>query len=162
MNNEIPAIAKLKTEWLVSHVDVAFPAKETILGKQLYLDSLTNKNVHPFTPHSPSSSLDIFLVDFHKMTVMFALNQSSMFKSDEDKANVLEFLTQIILSDEHHLYLAMSEGEVVGSAILTQAADDLLVSDLVCHQGELPDLASSVIGLWKQGHTSPPNYWLEL
>lgn len=163
MNNEIPAIAKLKTDWLVSHVDVVFPAKETLLGKQLYLDSLAHKTLQPFTPNTSStSSLEIFLVDFHKMTVMFALNQSSMFKNDDDKANVLEFFTQIILSDEHNLYLALSGGEVVGSAVSTFASGDLLVSDLVYKDGEVAELASRVIEVWEQDHTSTPNYWLEL
>ncbi|MBW3696215.1 hypothetical protein EK599_10935 [Vibrio sp. T187] len=163
MNNEIPDIAHKKNLWLLSQIDVQFPTKESLAGSKLYQESLFNRQVQPFTPSQPSHSVDeICLVDFHKMTVMFSLNQASSWKSKADQANMLEFFTQIILSDEHNLYLGLTNGEVVASAIVTAQSDELLISDITNLSGDKVEFACQLVNVWEQDHSSSAKYWAEV
>ncbi|NOH99173.1 hypothetical protein [Vibrio sp. 99-70-13A1] len=167
MNNEIPAIASTKNDWLLSQVDVAFPTKECLLGRDIYQQNIQKKSYQVITStdidNNENQVDEIYKVDFHKLTVMFSLNQASAGGSETQKANLLEFFSQIILCDDHSLYIGLANGDVVASAILTVDEESLLVSDVVnnhSNQNAL-DFAYQLIAFWKQDHGSKAKCWLE-
>ncbi|WCE32584.1 flavodoxin [Vibrio sp. SCSIO 43137] len=131
----ISALIEKKNHWLLSHVDVAFPTAESIKGRELYLQQqqkaqYTEHGVKP--EKSPSAHIDdIYLVDFHRLTVMFAQLQAQLWPEPEEQAWVLEFFAQITLSDQHPMYLGFSNGKPVISALVTEMEGELLISDLV-------------------------------
>lgn len=77
---------------------------------------------------------DIFLVDFHRLTVMFSILQSQRWTDKHEQEMIVEFLTQIILTPEFELYVGFKEGEPVGAAIVSQYEGNTLISDLVVSQ----------------------------
>jgi hypothetical protein len=124
-----------KLAWLVSQIEVDYPTRESVLGKASYLDLAESSPVQLFDfdkmklSNSNASWLE---VDFHKMTVMFALFMSKNAIIPEAQREFLqEFLAQIILtsSTQHKLYLAFLEGQLVGSAIVNLGDDLLLITD---------------------------------
>ncbi|KHD25651.1 flavodoxin [Vibrio caribbeanicus] len=133
-------IAKTKNNWLSEQIDVQYPTKESLAGRSLYLSTAAQSSVVPLdTAVSADIGLtsdDLFLVDFHRLTVMFALLQSKRWEQQSEQELIVEFLTQIIYSDPCTLYLAFKEGEPVGAAILTQVDNQLLVSDIVLTQNQ--------------------------
>jgi len=131
----ISALIEKKNHWLLSHVDVAFPTEESIKGKELYLEqqqkaTYTEYGVEPDKSHSAYID-DIYLVDFHRLTVMFAQLQAQLWPEPEEQAWVLEFFAQITLSDQHPMYLGFSNGKPVISALVTEIEGELLISDVV-------------------------------
>lgn len=48
MNNEIPENAHKKNQWLFSQLDIAYPAKESLLGRDLYKSKLPQKHINFF------------------------------------------------------------------------------------------------------------------
>ncbi len=167
MNNEIPAIAIKKNNWLLSQVDVAFPTKECLRGRDIYHENTLRKSYQLATSANLDSGEtqvdEIYNVDFHKLTVMFSLNQASVGSNDTDKADLLEFFSQIILCDEHSLYIGLSNGEVVASAILTADEESLLISDVVNKQPgqSILSFAQQLMALWEQDHGLKAQCWLE-
>ncbi|MGB1319762.1 MAG: hypothetical protein ACPG5L_02470 [Vibrio gallaecicus] len=167
MNNEIPAIAIKKNNWLLSQVDVAFPTKECLLGRDIYQQSTQTKSYQLITPDGIDTGEnqvdEIYKVDFHKLTVMFSLSQATAGSNESNKANLLEFFSQIILCDEHTLYIGLSKGEVVASAILTADEKSLLISDVVHGQQGQSELSfvEQLIAVCKDAHGLKSQYWLE-
>jgi hypothetical protein len=133
----IPEIVKRKNDWLISQVDVQYPTKESLKGRDLYLEGEKDKRYALFQskallsePVSPAVD-ELYLIDFHRLTVMFSLLQASRWAEEQEKAYVLEFFSQIILSSECQLYLGFTDTNPVACAIVMQHGDDVLISDVV-------------------------------
>ncbi|EGU44699.1 hypothetical protein VII00023_20192 [Vibrio ichthyoenteri ATCC 700023] len=130
------AIAEIKNNWLYAQVDVEFPTKESLVGRALYQASVEHKQYQILTAATLDSAgdtfaaEDIYLVDFHRLTVMFALLYSKQWASDGDQQMMIEFLTQIIYSEPCELYIGFQNGEPVTTAILTRSNEQVLVSDI--------------------------------
>ena len=163
MNNEIPEIALKKNAWLASQVDVAYPAKESLLGRDVYQSRLANKSYQLLpSDQTPVDIEEIHKVDFHKLTVLFSLNQASVYESEFDKTHILEFLSQIILSDEHQLYIGTVGSDVVASAIVTSVEGEVLVSDIVNQAGQNTiGFAQQLVSLLGTSIVSNTKVWVE-
>ncbi|EGU35371.1 flavodoxin [Vibrio scophthalmi] len=135
------AIAEIKNNWLYAQVDVEFPTKESLVGRDLYQAKIEHKQyqiLETATLDSARDSFaaeDIYLVDFHRLTVMFALLYSKQWSSDEDQQMMIEFLTQIIYSEPCELYIGFQNGEPITTAILTRSSEQVLVSDITVADG---------------------------
>lgn len=130
----IPNIADIKNQWLYQQVEVEFPTKESLAGLALYRAESEGKELVSLDASTPDSTFhqeDIFLVDFHRLTVMFALLQASRWQKSSDQDLIVEFLTQIIYSTPCELYLGFQQGEPVAAAILTFDEQQALISDVV-------------------------------
>lgn len=132
------SLIERKHSWLVSQVDVAFPTAESIAGRELYLSREANISYQQVEPNNKSKiDLETYLVDFHRLTVMFAQHQSTIWPDAKDRANALEFYAQITLVDAHQLYISFLNGEIVASALVTEQDNVLLVSDLLAQDEEI-------------------------
>ncbi|MCW8334879.1 flavodoxin [Vibrio paucivorans] len=131
-----PEIARLKNNWLFDHVNVKFPTKESLQGKVLYqarMDTATYEHYLEVGEQPNGFSLDdIYLVDFHRLTVMFALLQGQQWGSEEEKSAILEFFTQIIFSPPCDLFVGFKDGQPFSTAIVTKHHSTALVSDVFC------------------------------
>ncbi|OAJ95756.1 hypothetical protein [Vibrio bivalvicida] len=131
----IPKIAEIKNEWLYQQVDVEYPTKESIAGLALYKAKVATCEYEQLSEVPQDKGVfgcdDIFLVDFHRLTVMFALLQARKWQQQAEKDLILEFLSQIIYSEPCRLYLGFKFGEAVAAAIVTQNEQTLLISDIV-------------------------------
>ena len=140
MTTLIPQIAQVKNSWLYQQVDVQFPTKESLKGLELYKQAVSTREYEVLTElptfETSFNSDDIFLVDFHRLTVMFALIQSSQWQNEFEQEMIVEFLTQIIYSKPCSLYLGFQSGEPVAAAIVTQTEQNVLISDVVVKNDE--------------------------
>ena len=133
---ETPAIAETKNNWLYAQVDVEFPTKESLAGRALYQSQVEHKQYQELNIEALSSSNDlfaaedVFIVDFHRLTVMFSILFAKQWQSDEEQQLIIEFLTQIIYSEPCELYVGFQNEELVATAILTRDKGQLLVSDI--------------------------------
>ncbi len=136
MSDPCNTLLAMKNHWLSQQVDVEFPTKESLEGRALYLSANPQLAIEPYIPQPTSDSLiasdQIFLVDFHRLTIMFAQLQASRWSDPAQQALVIEFLTQIIYSKPCELYLAFVHGEAVAGAIVTYHDKQRLISDLAC------------------------------
>lgn len=130
----LPKIAETKNQWLYQQVDVEFPTKESIAGMELYKAAVTQRQYQLMaqvpTQDGTFADEDIYLVDFHRLTVMFSLLQAGMWSSEPEQQLIVEFLTQIIYSEPCSLYLGFKDGEAVAAAIVTVEPESVLVSDV--------------------------------
>ena len=140
---ELPEVAQKKNKWLVSQVDVEYPTPESLKGRDLYLahenPSRYTKLNTELTEHQQPIADEVYLVDFHRLTVMFSILQASRWDSEEERAYVLEFFSQIILNDECQLFVGFANTTPVGCAIVTHAEDDVLISDVVVDGSKLEE-----------------------
>lgn len=135
MISQIELVEK-KHQWLISHVDVNFPTAESILGRDLYI--AREKQVQyveiaatEMETLDPSLLDDVYLVDFHRLTVMFAQLQSTLWSDKSAQNYVLEFFAQIALSQDHDLYIGFKDGQATVCGVATMSDHTLLISDLV-------------------------------
>ncbi|MEZ8722904.1 hypothetical protein AB6D66_17655 [Vibrio pomeroyi] len=163
MNNEIPEIAHNKNQWLFSQLDIAYPAKESLLGLDIYKKQLSQKTYQLLPQDQTPTQIDeLHKVDFHKLTVLFSLNQASAYQDEAERANILEFLSQIMLSDEHELYVGTKNGDVVASAIVTATDEELLISDVVNQDDQnIVGFAKQLHDFWAQDQVSTHKVWFE-
>lgn len=163
MSNEIPEIALKKNQWLFSQLDIAYPAKESLLGLDIYKKQLSQKTYQLLPQAQTPSHIDeLHKVDFHKLTVLFSLNQASAYQDEAERANILEFLSQIMLSDEHDLYVGIKNGDVVASAIVTVSEDEVLISDIVNQDDQnIVGFAKQLHDFWAQDQGSFDRVWFE-
>ncbi|NOH81498.1 flavodoxin [Vibrio sp. RE86] len=155
----LPQIAEIKNNWLYQQVDVQFPTKESLIGLEVYkkaVESRQYKRIEHNTGEQASFAQDdIFLVDFHRLTVMFSLLQSTQWHDSSDQDMIVEFLTQIIYSEPCALYLGFKSGEPVAAAIISQHEGSVLVSDVVVKSGDESETAAFVSAvLTKYDHTT--------
>lgn len=148
-------ILQTKIDWMLSHVEVDFPTRESLLGRAVYQDLMESSSVKAFHPSDgPAPNLEWMKVDFHKMTVMFAHFFAHNAKVPEDSQTVLlEFMAQIILDDNPSLWLAFKQGEIVTTAITTESETELLISDFLSEftpVGSIDELVNLLNPLKKQ------------
>ncbi|AUI88047.1 flavodoxin [Vibrio azureus] len=126
-----------KNRWLHDLVEVEFPTKESLEGRKLYfqrLEQLTYQEVDPDLLAKQELILsvdDIFRVDFHRLTVMYAILQSHHWVETREQELIVEYLSQIILTSDIDLYVGFKEGEPVGAAMICQDEETLLISDVI-------------------------------
>lgn len=144
-----PAIAELKNQWLFQHVNVEFPTPESLAGRELYKQKLAEKTYCQIgtdvIEHQPLNLDDVYLVDFHRLTVAFSLLQAKQWDDQAEQNLVVEFLSQIIYSAPCDLYLAFSDGEAIAAAIVTTSDKELLISDLSFNSERATALESAFI-----------------
>ncbi|GEM79410.1 hypothetical protein [Vibrio superstes] len=154
MSNSAPTpnvehLQQQKTQWLLSQIDVAYPTRESVLGKACYLDLVEKFNEITSLASSADdlnqamSTTEWLRADFHKLTVLFARFMASHSDIPEASREFLqEFLAQIILDDQgaYSLCLGFEGSEVVGACIVSNGSDTILVSDLLLKS----DLAQDV------------------
>ncbi|CAM3822355.1 hypothetical protein VA7868_03464 [Vibrio aerogenes CECT 7868] len=133
---EIPRLVNEKNKWLSAQVDVEFPTAPSLKGKALYLASTGQSQYReidwvPDDTHSDQALENCYLVDFHRLTVMFAVLQAEKYKTQADKDVIVEFFTQIMLSPPCQLYLGFDDGTPVAAGIITRNDSELLISDIV-------------------------------
>lgn len=149
MSNSAISIVETKNQWLSQHIDVEFPTKESLAGRQLYLtksqDSQFEKLVGLPEPSTIFSEQDIFKVDFHRLTVMFSLLQSKRWEEQNEQELIVEFLSQIIFSEPCDLYVGFQNGEPSAAAIITKNGKELLVSDVVNLSGNNDEFVASLL-----------------
>ncbi|PMG83237.1 hypothetical protein BCU83_05110 [Vibrio breoganii] len=159
-----------KTQWLLSQIDVAYPTRESVLGKACYLDliekfSEINSLVSPAKDLNQAVSTTQWLrADFHKLTVLFARFMASHSDIPEASREFLqEFLAQIILDDQgaHSLCLGFEGSEVVGACIVSNTSEIVLVSDLILKNDLAQDVeVAAILNLFdtemNQGEQSCP------
>lgn len=91
MNQQQLESINRKNAWLHDLVEVEFPTKESIEGRAIYtrmLDALTYDAVDKTTLLENGQELtgdDIFLVDFHRLTVMFSILQSQRWSDKHEQ-----------------------------------------------------------------------------
>ncbi|WP_038181426.1 hypothetical protein [Vibrio rhizosphaerae] len=126
-------IAQIKNQWLSAQVDVAYPTPLSLVGRDLYLASVRQCTYQPieFKRVAELKTQEVYHVDFHRLTVMFAQLQAEQYRAAAEKEAIIEFFTQIIYSPPCELFLGFEGGEPVAAGILTQAEATVLVSDLV-------------------------------
>ncbi len=133
MSSPMPQIAELKNQWMRQHIDVEFPTPESLLGYELYQQRSSNADYQPLQRSDSIQRFpdeEIYKVDFHRLTVMFALLQASMWPEPRQQQLMVEFLSQIIYSEPCELYLGFQGGEAVLAAIVTKDQDQALISDI--------------------------------
>lgn len=149
MSSEVPTIAQVKNQWLFEQIDVEFPTKESIAGRNVYQQALEKNRYRSLQPvQSTTYNLnDLFVVDFHRLTIMFSLLQSKRWELQSEQELIVEFLTQIIYSQPCDLVLGFNNGEPVAAAIVTRYENDVLISDVVVTQEQQDDRKSFIDGL---------------
>lgn len=134
MPNTASAITEMKNQWLASQVDVEFPTPESLKGHELYQARGSERETHLLDLSELSldefSEQDVFVADFHRMTVMFALQQAKQWKSQQDREWIVEFFTQIIYSAPCQLIVAFKGNQPVGAALVTTHQGAALISDV--------------------------------
>ncbi|MGD8110351.1 flavodoxin [Vibrio sp. TRT 21S02] len=162
MSKSVPSIVHIKNDWLYHHIDVAFPTKESLKGKELYKRWVESRSYEVYNQSTLKADVEeIHLVDFHRLTVMFALLQAKRWKSENDQALIVEFLTQIIFSEPCSLYMGFHSNEPVAAAIVTRSGNDMLISDLVSPCSDTSAFASNLISYFKAEGETPEHVYVE-
>lgn len=132
-------IVHTKNQWLYSHVEVNYPTKESIAGRAVYQSSVATRTCRRLIEGGAASKdfdvSNIYHVDFHRLTIAFALLQSKQWSDPEESALIVEFLSQIIYSEPCRLFLGYEVGETIAAAIVTQQDNITLISDIVAPEG---------------------------
>ncbi|MBD1557539.1 flavodoxin [Vibrio sp. S9_S30] len=126
-------LVERKNQWLCSQVDVKYPTKESLAGRKLYKAFQSNK---AYTTESVNRSFiddiadEIFIVDFHRLTICFATLYSNHWEEKESQSLIIEFLTQIILEPDFPIIIGFKNGEPIGCALGTILDKKILISDI--------------------------------
>ncbi|MDV6250212.1 flavodoxin [Vibrio sp. EA2] len=135
--NEIQlASIERKNAWLHDLVEVEFPTPESLKGRDIYFQTLKQQQYQTvdkdalLTSEAECKTDDIFLVDFHRLTIMFSILQSQRWDKQYDQEMIVEYLTQIILTPDFELYVGFEDGKPVGAAIVSQFEGNTLISDV--------------------------------
>ncbi|HCE4527931.1 TPA: flavodoxin [Vibrio parahaemolyticus] len=140
MNEQQLASIERKNAWLHDLVEVEFPTPESLKGRETYFQAT---NAQEYQIVAKDSLLegeanlqadDIFLVDFHRLTIMFSILQSQRWEEQYDQEMIVEYLTQIILTPDFELYVGFKDGNPVGAAIASSYEDNTLISDVAVSQ----------------------------
>ena len=137
MNEKQLESIKRKNAWLHDLVEVEFPTKESLEGREIYTRLLEEQTYQVVEKSSllekecHLASEDIFLVDFHRLTVMFSILQSQRWSDKHEQEMIVEYLTQIILTPEFELYVGFAEGEAIGAAMVSQYEGNTVITDTV-------------------------------
>ncbi len=136
MNEQQLANIERKNAWLYDLVEVEFPTSESLKGRDIYFQALEQQNYQLVDKNtllktdSVFKAEDLYLVDFHRLTIMFSILQSHRWDDKHDQEMIVEYLTQIILTPDFELYVGFQDGNPVGAAIVSQFEGNTLVSDV--------------------------------
>lgn len=136
MNEQQLVSVERKNAWLHDLVEVEFSTPESLKGREIYFQALDHQAYQVVDKDTllmgdpECNAEDIFLVDFHRLTVMFSILQSQRWDAQYDKDMIVEYLTQIILTPDFELYVGFKEGNPVGAAIVSQFEGNTLISDV--------------------------------
>ncbi|NIY91969.1 hypothetical protein [Vibrio diazotrophicus] len=168
MTDSYPNVFKVKNQWLFDQVEVEFPTPESLKGRAIYKSLCEDKLVTLLTNNSAQESDinldDIYLVDFHRLTVMFSLLQASRGRDEQEQNYLLEFFTQIIFSEPCYLYVGFKQSEPVAAALITESENELLVSDVVIKDlaySSADLFAQAVIQKWLISHDFSGSFYIE-
>lgn len=164
-----PDVAAIKNQWLFDQVNVEFPTEESLQGRDLYQKAVVQRSSRPFIEltEEPNLSLleEVYLVDFHRMTIWFALLQASLWSDKNDQSKVIEFFTQIIYSPPCELYLGFQNGEPVAAGIVTSTSHEILISDIVTLDknafGGEDVFTRLLLAKWRANHECNGNVFIE-
>lgn len=133
MNHSSSPVVAIKNQWLLSQVDVEFPTTESLQGRDIYQALSQNTHVIPLSVQASDESLqqEIYLVDFHRLTVWFALLQATRCTDPQQQSLLVEFFTQIIYAPPCQLFVGFHLGEPVAAGMVTEHQGTVLLSDLV-------------------------------
>lgn len=167
MTQVTPRVFQEKNSWLWQQVNVEFPTAESLRGQACYEELLKESEVVSLTigdAVTDDQLEGVFLVDFHRLTVMFAVLQSTRVQDEAAQRDLVEFFTQIIYSEPCSLYLGFADSTPVAAALVTKTNDEVLISDVVLKPNMLypssTDFIQSV--LQKSGVIQPAvQLWLE-
>lgn len=167
MTTSVPAIASAKNQWLYQHIDVKYPTKECLEGRKLYkqrIESMSYKTLAELNWQAPESpaSLEIHKVDFHRLTVMFALMQAKHWPQQAQQDLIVEFLTQIIYSEPCELYLGFIEGNPVAASIITTLDGQVLLSDFFVEEEVKDQFISGLLDLIDADTIDNSDVYLEI
>lgn len=169
MTDSLPHVVNVKNQWLFDQVEVEFPTPESLRGRAVYQSLCECNTVSSFIPADKTSNIDpqeIYLVDFHRLTVMFSLLQATRADNEQDQNDLVEFFTQIIFSQPCRLYVGFYQATPVAAAIVTESDDQLLVSDIVIKSpdvhGSKAEFATSVINKLNSEGCGESTVYIEL
>ncbi|MBR9876204.1 flavodoxin [Vibrio sp. J1-1] len=135
--NEIQlASIERKNAWLHDLVEVEFPTPESLKGRDIYFQMLEQQQYQVVDKNAllagevDCKTKELFLVDFHRLTIMFSILQSQRWDKQYDQEMIVEYLTQIILTPDFELYVGFKDGNPVGAAIVSQFEGNTLISDV--------------------------------
>lgn len=157
-----------KNQWLCSQVDVEFPTAESLEGRDIYQSLSQQAEVTSFLPLACDKQLlqEIYLVDFHRLTVWFALLQATRCSEKHHQERLVEFFTQIIYSPPCQLFLGFHLGEPVAAGMVTEYEQSVLLSDLVVKTNSLFDsreaFAHALFAKWQSMTNSEALPYIEL
>lgn len=165
MVNVFPDIVSTKNEWLYSQIDVEFPTVASKKGYQLQLEYCQNCDVTRWYPSDKNITcpFDLFPVNFHRLTVYFAVLQSKLFSSPEDQESIIEFYTQIIYSDPCQLYVGFKDQEPVFAGMVTKNDNQILFSNFVSTDKNvsLSNSAQYIYDVIAEENSNQSMYYLE-
>lgn len=106
---------------------------QSLEGRDIYHALSRHTEVSLFQPQACDAPLlqEIYLVDFHRLTVWFALLQATRSSTQHEQERLVEFFTQIIYSPPCQLFLGFHLGEPVAAGMVTEHEHMVLLSDLV-------------------------------
>ncbi len=162
------SVVAAKNHWLCSQVDVEFPTAESLEGRDIYQSLTQQAEVTSFLPQACDEQLlqEIYLVDFHRLTIWFALLQATRSSTQHDQECLVEFFTQIIYSPPCQLFLGFHLGEPVAAGMVTEHEHMVLLSDLVVKPNPLFDtreaFAQALYAKWQAITASDATPYIEL
>ncbi|WP_165313792.1 hypothetical protein [Vibrio ziniensis] len=168
MTDSYLSVVKVKNQWLFDQVEVEFPTPESLKGRAIYQAICESSKITPMARNIEGigiNSDDIYLVDFHRLTVMFSLLQASRGCNEQEKHYLLEFFTQIIFSEPCYLYVGFNQSEPVAAALVTHFENELLVSDIVIKDpsyGSNEQFAQAVTNKWLKSNEFAGSFYIEL
>ncbi len=168
MTDSVPHVVNIKNQWLFDQVEVEFPTPESLRGRSVYQRLCENNTISPFVVSEQESKIsldDIYLVDFHRLTIMFSLLEATRAENEQEQNDLVEFFTQIIFSEPCYLYVGFYQSEPVAAAIVTEFEGSLLVSDIAMKAvesfGSTHEFASSVVNKWRSSHEFEGSIFIE-
>ncbi len=168
MSDSLPHVVNVKNKWLFDQVEVEHPTPESLRGREVYKKLCKRNTVNPLVLPDQTTSFnleDIYLVDFHRLTVMFSILESLRGENEQERNDLVEFFTQIIFSEPCSLYVAFEQSEPVAAAIVTVSESQLLVSDIVfksqAASSSLEQFAASIVAKWLGNRTYEGTIYIE-
>ncbi len=166
MNVSMPTIVAVKNQWLHQQVEVEHPTSQSLRGRALYQSLLETQAVEPCEAEPVAlSGDDLYLVDFHRLTILFAMLQSQRVDGETAQAELLEFFAQIILSAPCELYIGFCDGQPCAAAMVTDYQQEWLISDCVLTPNsrftQQQDLINAIVTLKATHSKRPQQLWLE-
>jgi len=143
MQAKIEQLIEFKKNWMASHITEAeFPTPLSQKGLALYQSRQQKQSPQPISsiPDSPSSTLTIYPVDCHPLTIRYSLILASQWQDELEKEAVIEYLTQIMFEkcSPAQLFVGFLKGKPVACGmIFLSDASVALISDV--HALPLPN-----------------------